>query len=167
MAPALPCALLRPAGSWLLAAAALACTSPAAAQRVRVAQLTDLAFGTIGTAPVDTVLTDNLCVYSTATSGRYTITARGSGSSNSFALASGGNSLPYEVQWAFASGRTSGTALTPNVALAGTTANRLDSTCTLSSSLTATLVVVLRASAQQSARAGAYSGTLTLIVAPN
>ena len=32
---------------------------------------------------------------------------------------------------------------------------------------TATLIVVLRASAHQSARAGAYSGTLTLLVAPN
>jgi hypothetical protein len=134
---------------------------------VRIRQLNDIAFGTIGTAPVDTVLTDNLCVYSTANSGRYTITARGSGTSNAFTLASGSNVLPYEVQWAFASGATGGTALSPNVGLAGATTNRTDSTCNRAASLTATLIVVLRKTAQESARAGSYTGTLTLIIAPN
>lgn len=167
MADVSPCAYLRAALASLLAAGTVAWGNPAAAQQVRIRQLTDIPFGVIGNSPVDTVLTDNLCVYSTATSGRYTITAKGSGASSAFTLASGANVLPYEVQWAFSSGSTSGTALSPNVALVGTTTNRTNSTCNLAASLTATLVVVLRANTQQSAAAGNYTGTLTLIVAPN
>ena len=167
MAHVSPCDLLRPRCAALIAAAVLACATPARAQQVRIAQIGDIAFGTLGAAPVDKVLTDNLCVYSTATSGRYTITARGSGTSSAFTLASGANALPYEVQWAFVSGATSGTTLSPNVALAGTTANRANSSCGLAASLTATLIVMLRGTTQQSAMAGNYTGTLTLIVAPN
>lgn len=166
MAQVSPCAASR-LRCVLLAAAMLATSTSATAQQVRIRQLNDIAFGTIGTVPADQSLTDTLCVYSTATSGRYTITARGSGSSNAFTLASGSNTLPYEVQWAFAASQSAGTALSPNVAVAGTTTNRADSTCTLAASQTATLIVVLRTSAQQSASAGTYSGTLTLLVAPN
>jgi len=167
MAQVSPCAPLRRGCALLLLAAGLLAGSGASAQQVRIRQLNDFAFGTIGVAPVDQVLTDNLCVYSTAVSGRYTITARGSGSGSAFTLASGGNTLPYEVQWAFASGQSSGSVLSPGVAVAGTTTNRTDSTCGLTGSLTASLIVVLRTAAQQSGKAGTYSGTLTLLVAPN
>ena len=167
MAQVSPCAPLRLRCSLLLMPALLAMGTAAAAQQVRVRQLNDVLFGTIGAAPADQTRTDNLCIYSTATSGRYTITARGSGASNAFTLASGSNTLPYEVQWASAANQTSGTQLTTNVPLAATTTNRTDSTCNQAASLTATLIVVLRSSAQQSAVAGSYSGTLTLLVAPN
>jgi len=163
----LPCLPLRRFCALMLLAASLAMPTRATAQQVRIRQLTNIAFGTMGAVPADRSLTDNLCVYSTAASGRYTITARGSGSAGAFALASGGNTLAYEVQWASSANQSSGTALSPNVALAATTTNRTDSTCTLAASQTATLIVVLRADTQQSARAGSYSGTLTLVVAPN
>lgn len=167
MAQVSPCALLRRGCTLLLLAAGLAGATGASAQQVRIRQLNDFAFNTIGAAPVDLSLADNLCIYSTAGSGRYTITARGSGASNAFTLASGSNTLPYEVQWAFASAQSAGSVLRPNVPLAGTTTNRTDSTCSLAASLTASLIVMLRTAVQQSARAGSYSGTLTLIVAPN
>ncbi len=166
MTHASPRAFVRAAGASFIAAATFAAAGPAAAQQARIRQLNDIAFGTIGSATVDLVRTDNLCVYSTAASGRYTVTARGSGSSNAFTLVSGSNTLPYEVQWAFASGQASGIMLSPNVALAGTTTNRNSATCG-TNRLTASLIVVLRSNAQQSATAGNYAGTLTLIVAPN
>jgi len=167
MAQDSPCAPLRRRSALLLAAALMASGTAAHGQQVRIRQLNDFPFNTLGATPVDVSLADNLCVYSTATSGRYTITARGSGSGNAFTLASGGNTLAYEVQWAAAANQSSGSVLSPGVALAATTTNRTDSTCNQAASLTATLIVVLRASAHQSARAGAYSGTLTLLVAPN
>ena len=167
MAHILPCAALRLRSGILLVAAGLAWSGSGSAQVVRIRQLNDFAFGTIAAAPVDRVLTDNLCVYSNAASGRYTITARGSGTGNAFTLASGANTLPYEVQWAFAAGATAGASLSPNVALAGATANGNDVSCNQAASLSATLEVILRATTQQSAPAGTYSGTLTLIVAAN
>lgn len=167
MAQVPPCAPLRRRSALLLAAAMMATGTAAHGQQVRIRQLNDFVFNTLGAAPVDTSLADNLCIYSTAASGRYTITARGSGSSNAFTLASGSNTLPYEVQWASSANQSSGTVLSPGVAFATTTTNRTDSTCNQAASLNTTLIVVLRASAQQSARAGSYSGTLTLLIAPN
>lgn len=167
MARKTPCASLRLRYTLLFAGAVLACGADAAAQQVRIRQLADIAFNTVSATPVDQSRADNLCIYSAAASGRYTITARGSGSSNAFTLASGGNALPYEVQWASSANQSSGTTLSPNVALAATTTNRNNSNCNQPASLTATLIVVLRASAQQSVQAGTYSGTLTLLVAPN
>lgn len=166
MAHHMSCALLRTCSRVLVTAVALTSAVPSAAQQVRIRQLNDLSFGTLAVAPVDRVMTDNLCVYSTTATGGYTIVARGSGSSSAFTLASGGNVLPYEVQWAFASGQTAGTALSPNVALTGVTSNRSNPTCN-GLSLTASLIVIIRSAAQGAARAGNYTGTLTLLVAPN
>jgi hypothetical protein len=170
MAQVSPCAPLRQCSALLLAAALMAMGSAAQAQQapqVRIRQLNDFVFNTLGAAPVDTSLAGNLCVYSTATSGRYTITARGSGTNGAFTLANGSNALPYEVQWGSAANLSSGSALSPNVAFATTTTNQSNSNCNQPASLTASLIVILRASAEQSVQAGSYSGTLTLLVAPN
>jgi hypothetical protein len=148
----------------LALALGLIMAAPAHAQQVRITQLGDFAFGPLATT-ADQTLSDSLCVYVGSLAGRYTVTAAGSGSSNSFALSSGGNTLPYEVQWAFSGGQTSGTPLTARTALAGTSFNFIDSSCTLFT--TASLIVILRGSQTQAAVAGTYTGTLTLLVAPN
>ena len=167
MALGSPCAALRLRYTLLLAAAVLARGTDAAAQQVRIRQLNDVTFNTVSAAPVDQSQADNLCIYSTTATGRYTITARGSGSGNAFTLSSGSNLLPFEVQWAASANQSSGTALSPNVALTATTTNRTNFNCNQTASLTASLIVVLRAGAQQAVQAGTYSGTLTLLVAPN
>jgi hypothetical protein len=168
MAQVPPCAPLRQCSVLLLlAAAVLATGTPARGQQVRIRQFNDFVFGTLGSAPVDTSLADSICIYSTAVGGRYTVTARGSGNNGAFTLASGSSTLPYEVQWASAANQSSGSALSPNVAFATTTTNQTNANCNQPASLTASLIVMLRASAEQSVQAGSYSGTLTLLVAPN
>lgn len=152
----------------LLGAAILFATaSGAGAQQVRITALTDVAFGTIGNFTADQKLTQNVCIYSTGTSGRYRITASGSGTSGAFTLASGSNTLAYEVQWADAINQTTGDALTAKVALTQQTSAATSSNCAAAPTRTATLITILRATTLGGARAGTYSGTLTLLVAPN
>ncbi len=148
----------------LSCAAFLAAAMPAEAQRVRVRQLTDLNFGTL-VEGVDRKLADSLCVFSTSVTRGYRVTATGSGPGGVFALASGGDTLPLEVQWAFSPGATSGVALAPGVARSGTTSNFVDASCSFTT--TATLIVILREEDVGRAPAGNYSGTLNLLIAPN
>jgi hypothetical protein len=148
-------------------ALALALPTAAQAQQVRISRLTDVGFGTITALETDQRLTRNVCVYSSAAAGRYSITARGSGAANAFTIASGTQTIPYEVQWAQTSGQTVGTALSTGVALAGQTSAALNSGCTVAPTRTATLIVILRGTSLASATAGTYSGVLTLVVAPN
>jgi hypothetical protein len=145
----------------------LSLPSTAQAQQVRISRLTDVLFGTITALETDRQLTRNVCVYSSAAGGRYSITARGNGTGNAFTIASGTQTLAYEVQWAQISGQTSGTALTTGVALTGQTSAAINSGCTLAPTRTATLIVILRGNSLASATAGSYSGVLTLVVAPN
>lgn len=139
----------------------------AQAQQVRISRLTNVGFGTITALGTDQRRTRNVCVYSSAAGGRYSITARGNGAANAFTIASGARTIPYEVQWAQTSGQTVGTALSSGVALTGQTSAAVNSGCTLAPTRTATLIVILRGANLASATAGAYSGVLTLVVAPN
>jgi hypothetical protein len=149
------------------AAALLATASGAAAQQARITALTDVSFGTISNFTTDLTLTQNVCVYSTATSGRYRVTATGSGTSSAFTLASGTNRLAYEVQWADAINQTTGDALTAGVALTQQNTSATSSNCAAAPTRTATLITILRTSAIGAAKAGTYTGTLTLLIAPN
>jgi hypothetical protein len=141
--------------------------SPGAAQQVRINRLTDVGFGTISNFTTDLILTRNICVFSTATGRRYSVTARGSGTANAFTLASGTNRLPYEVQWAQTSAATSGIALTTGVPLTGQVTAATSSGCISAPTRTATLITILRANQTSAATAGSYSGVLTLVIAPN
>ena len=145
--------------------AALLSPAPVAAQKVRITALSDVNFGLIANLQTDARRSQNLCVFSQSTGGRYSITATGSGSGSSFALANGSNSLAYEVEWSDQSGQTSGTSLVPTVTATGRVSAATQQTCTSGPASSASLIVILRSSSLTQAREGNYSGSLTLVVA--
>lgn len=174
-----PCEMLRRrvGAAWLLrtergaiaalAAAVIALPCPAsAANTVRITKLSDVAFGTIANLGVDTVRSQSVCIFSgTGTSG-YNVRAIGSGIGNAFMLVNGTKTLAYEVQWNSNSGQTSGTNLSPNVAGTGLISTARNQSCASGPPTAASLIVVVRSAAASSATAGNYSGTLTLVFAP-
>ena len=138
-----------------------------AAPQASITNLVDVAFGTISNFSTDLTNSQSICVYSTVKSRIYNVTATGSGSGGAFTLASGSNTLDYEVQWAAAGGQTTGQSLTSGVALTGLTSATSKQNCSSDPAGTASLITVLRTAAVTAATAGAYIGTLTLVVAPN
>jgi hypothetical protein len=138
----------------------------AASNKVRITNLTDVAFGTIGNFSSDAVQSQSVCLYADTNTNGYNITATGSGSGGAFGLSSGLNSLAYDVQWNSSAGQSSGTQLTSNVPLTGQVSSATHQTCNNGPATSASLIVILRAAALSSASAGSYSGTLTLVVGP-
>jgi hypothetical protein len=146
-----------------------ACAWPSAAlagNNVRITALSDVSFGTLASLSSDAVRSQSLCVFSNSPTNGYHVQATGSGSGGAFTLASGSASLAYEVQWAQVSGQTSGTQLSPNVALTGQVSSATQPSCNSGPSTSASLIVILRSAELSAAAAGSYSGTLTLLVAP-
>jgi len=148
-----------------LLVAAIAWPQEGIAQKVRVTNLSDVNFGLISNLQTDARRSQNVCLFSNSTGGRYSITATGSGSGSSFALNDGSNSLPYEVEWSDQSGQTGGTSLAPAVTLTGRVSAASQQACNSGPATSASLIVVLRASSLTQAREGNYSGSLTLLVA--
>lgn len=136
----------------------------AASNKVRISNLSDVAFGTVANLTVDAVRTQSLCLYADTAANGYNVRASGSGPGGAFALASGSNSLPYDVQWNNASGQSVGTQLSANVALSGQISAASQQTCNTGPATTASLIVILRSTALSSAAAGSYTGSLTLII---
>lgn len=149
--------ILRLGGLAVVFASGPAC----AADKARISNLSDVAFGTIGNLGADQTRTQNVCAYSQ--SGIYSVTAAGDGLGNSFTLSAGTRTLPYEVQWAGSAGQSSGNGLSANVQ-SGNYSSSGNNQC--SGGLTASLIIVVRAAQLQTATAGTYSGTLTLVLAP-
>lgn len=144
---------------------ALSLPQPAVAQKVRISDLADVSFGVISNLQADARRSQNICVFSQSTGGRYSITATGSGSGSSFALINGSSSLAYEVEWSDQSGQTSGTSLVSAVAATGRVSAATQQTCNSGPASSASLIVILRSSSLTQAREGNYSGSLTLLVA--
>lgn len=149
-----------------VAAALLLCTSPAAAQRnhVRISNLADVPFGTIGNFSTDAVQTQDVCVYSNSATQGYRVTASGDGSGGAFVLSSGSDLLDYEVQWSSFPGQSSGLQLSPGVPLTGQTSSATQQFCNSGPVSSASLIVLIRSSAAVGATAGTYGGVLTLII---
>ena len=147
----------------VLAAAAL--PVPAAAQKVRITDLSDVNFGLISNLQADARQSQSICVFSQSSGSRYSVTATGSGSASSFALSNGSSSLAYDVEWSDQSGQTGGTTLAPNVATTGRTSAATQQSCNSGPATSASLTIILRSSALTQAREGNYSGSLTLLVA--
>lgn len=148
----------------------LVATPAGAADTVRVSGLSDVAFGAISSFGTDAVKAQDVCLYAKSPpSNAYRITAAGSGSGGAFTLDSGTATLPFEVQWSDSAGRTVGTQLVANQALTGqhssAGAGSADD-CSSGAPATASLVVILRSAAVAAASSGDYSGSLTLLVAP-
>lgn len=134
--------------------------------KVRITGLSDVSFGTITSFVTDSVRTQSICVYSKSKLDNYRVTATGTGSGGAFDLSSGSNTLPYEVQWSDTAGQTSGLQLSPNSPLTGQHSTAEKDDCSKGPATTASLIIVLRAAAVASAIAGSYSGSLTLVIAP-
>ena len=149
----------------VLVLAALINSSPALADKVRITNLSDVDFGTIANLQTDSRRSQNICLYSNGPTGGYSVLATGSGAGSAFRLASGPNSLAYDVEWSNQSGQTSGAALSPNVVLTGQTSSATNQFCSSGPAATASLTIVLRAAQLSQARQGSYSGTLTLLIA--
>ena len=154
-----------------MAGEALALALPAwsallAGNNVRITGLSDVAFGTVANLSTDWTRSQNICVYSNSPTRGYHVQATGSGSGGAFALASGSNALAYEVEWNPVSGQSTGTTLSPNVALTGQVSSATQQSCNSGPATSASLIIILRSAQLSAARAGTYSGTLTLLVAP-
>jgi hypothetical protein len=109
----------------------------------------------------------NVCVYSNTSTKGYNVTASGSGSASAFTLSNGAATVPYSVEWAGTSSQSSGTSLTSGTALTGLTSTATNPTCSAGPSSTASLVVkITSASLQGMQAATTYTGTLSLVVAP-
>jgi len=137
------------------------------ADRVRISGLSDVPFGTISNFSTDYVRTQSVCLYAKAPpANHYRITATGSGNGGQFNLSSGGNTLPYQVAWSNAPGQSSGALFSPNIPLGGLPNSARNDNCSNGPATTASLIVTVKSSDLASAIAGIYSGSLTLLIAP-
>ena len=133
--------------------------------RVQISGLSDVAFGTVDPTTAASSA-QNVCVWSNTSGRAYNINATGSGASNAFTLTDGTNTLAYAVEWADSTAQTTGTALTSGTALTGLASTATNPTCSAGPARTASLIVKMTAADLQAAVASSYTGTLTLVVAP-
>lgn len=128
---------------------------------VLVTNLNDIALGTYsGTGNLSN--SDNFCIYHNG-DGKFNITMNGSGTGSAYTLANGSNLLPYTV--GFTNGAAPIAPMTTLVALTGQTgANLVDSTCSGGDNVKVDITVANASLA--TAPAGTYTGTLTMVVAP-
>ena len=139
--------------------------APAAAQKVRITNLSDVDFGLVANLQSDNRRSQSICLYSSSAAGGYSVLASGSGPGSAFSLSSGLGTLPYDVEWSDQSGQTSGAAVSPNVALTGQRSSATQQFCNSGPPTSASLTIVLRAADLSQARQGSYSGALTLLIA--
>lgn len=135
--------------------------------RVQISGLSDFAFGTLNPT-VAASTAKNVCVWSNTATKGYNITATGDGAANAFTLSNGSTSLAYGVEWAGSSGQATGTSLTTSSAATGFTSTATNPSCSAGPATTASLIVKFSTAQMQAAvgSAAAYTGTLTLVVAP-
>ena len=144
------------------------CADPAgaASNNVRITGLSDVAFGTLANLSVDAVRTENICAFANSATNGYNVRASGSGSGGAFTLASGTDTLPFDLQWNDSAGQSSGTQMTANVALTGQVSTATQQSCNSGPAVSASLIVILRSAALSSATAGSYNGSVTLVIGP-
>lgn len=135
--------------------------------RVRISGLTDVSF--LNADPTVTASSaQNVCVWSNTSTRGYNITALGSGTGNAFTLGGTGlSAVPYNVAWSSSSGQSSGNALTAGTAATGLISAASSQNCGSGATSSASLVVSISSATLQTMSANAnYTGTLTLVVAP-
>jgi len=134
--------------------------------RVQLSKLTDVSF-TNQDPSVNASNAQNVCVWSNTSTKGYNVTATGSGTANAFTLANGALTVPYSVEWAGSSGQTTGSALSTGTALTGLTSTATNMNCASGPATSASLIVnISSANLQTMQAATTYTGTLTLVVAP-
>jgi len=133
---------------------------------VQITGLSDITF-TNQDPTVAAAANESVCVWSNTSTKGYNVKATGSGSSNAFTLANGGNTVPYTVQWAASANQTTGTSLTSGTPLTGLTTTAVNATCSSAPTTTASLIIgITTTNLQTMIGAATYTGTLTLLVAP-
>jgi hypothetical protein len=134
--------------------------------RIQLTGLTDVAF-TNQDPSTAASNSQNVCVWANTATKGYNVTATGSGASGAFTLANGATSVPYSVEWSDSSSAASGSTLAAGTALTGLASTATNPTCSAGPASSASLIVNLSATDLQSMKAAtSYTGTLTLVVAP-
>jgi hypothetical protein len=134
--------------------------------RVQLSGLSDVSFANQDPATAASNA-QNVCVWSNTSTKGYNVTATGSGAGSAFTLANAALTVPYSVEWAGTSGQSSGTALTSGSALTGLTSVATNATCSAGANSSASLIVKISSANLQTMQAATnYTGTLTLVVAP-
>ena len=134
--------------------------------RVQLTGLSDVFF--LNQDPATAALNaQSVCVWSNTSTKGYNVTASGSGAASAFSLSNGALTVPYTVEWSGTSGQTSGATLSAGSAVTGLTSAATNATCSSGASSSASLIVkISTASLQTMQAATTYTGTLTLVVAP-
>lgn len=134
--------------------------------RIELSGLADISFANQDPATA-ALSAEDVCVWSNTATKGYNVTASGSGTANAFTLANGALTVPYSVEWSGTSGQSSGTALTSGAALTGLKSTATNPTCATGPSSSASLIVKMSTATLQGMQAATtYTGTLTLVVAP-
>jgi hypothetical protein len=134
--------------------------------RVQISKLTDVSF-TNQDPSVNASNAQSVCVWSNTSTKGYNVTATGSGTASAFTLANGALTVPYSVEWAGSSAQSSGSALTAGTALTGLTSTATNMNCASGPATSASLIVKISSANLQTMQAATtYTGTLTLVVAP-
>lgn len=143
------------------------------AVQAQISDISDMTWPNWNVGDAAIQMTSNVCVYSST--GGYKVTATGSGVANAFTISSGGNSIIYSVVWnsggAGSLGNT-GTALLTGIQSTGfSNASTTSATCNGggANNNTARVIVNITQLAMEAAASSntPYTGTLTMIVAPN
>jgi hypothetical protein len=135
--------------------------------RVRISGLADVNLTNVDPT-LNASVAQNICVWSNTATHGYQVTASGSGAASAFTLANAALPVvPYTVEWANSSGQTTGTPLTAGGALTGQTSSATNSNCSSGPASSASLIVKIGSTDLQAMPAATtFTGTLTLVVAP-
>jgi len=128
---------------------------------IQVSSMSDIDLGSWNGSGAKTG-SDTICVYDNS-GGNYNATFTGNGSGSAFTLSDGSHTIAYTVTYSdggIASAVTSGTALTGQ-----TGADQSSFTCA-TGGLNGTITVEVPQANMEAAAANTYSGTLTMVVAP-
>ncbi len=134
--------------------------------RVQISGLADVSFANQDPATA-AASAQSVCVWSNTSTRGYNVTASGSGAASAFTLANGALTVPYSIEWAGSAGQVSGTALAVGSPLTGLTSTATNASCSSGPSSSASLIVRISTTSLQTMQAATnYTGTLTLVVAP-
>lgn len=153
----------------IAASFALLASSQAVAQsnKGRISGLSDVTLGEISNAGADRRVSQSICAFSQSDFNTYSVVAFGSGTAGRFTLSSGVSELSYEVEWSSAANQQAGVALNPGVVVSGLPTLAMHQVCRSGPTSSASLIILVRASEAGSARAGAYSGGLSITLSPD
>jgi hypothetical protein len=150
------------AAAFCLALLALALfIAPASAQLVQITSVGNFNFGTwSGSGNLHS--SDDVCIYKSSGGTTYVVTASGSGGGGAFTIAKAGGTLAYEVRW-----KQSGGVLSQLTANVGAGFSGASNSFTCNGTPNATVDITFTLAALSAAKAGTYTGTLTILISPS